>query len=108
MNIVDVLIILLVFSAAIRGRELGFVRQFFSSGGFFAGLYSGVLLQPHIVNRASDPMTQVVLTAVITLGCGIIGLIIGESIGMSLKGKFSFRRVNRADIILGSVSGAIS
>jgi S1-C subfamily serine protease len=100
--------LLLVVSAAIRGRELGFVRQSFSSGGFFVGLYGGVLLQPHLVNRESDPLTQVILTAVITLGCGIVGLVIGEYVGMSLKGKFSFRRVNRADIILGSVSGALS
>jgi S1-C subfamily serine protease len=108
MNIVDILIIILVLSAAIRGYELGFVRQAFSSGGFFAGLYGGVLLQPHIISQDTDSTTQILLTTVITLGCGVVGLVVGEYIGLSLKNKFNFRRVDKADSVFGSVSGAIS
>ncbi len=108
MNIIDALIILLALGAAMRGRELGFVRQVFSSGGFFAGLYGGILLQPHIISRDSDSVTQIILTAVVTLGCGLIGLITGEYLGLMLKNKLNFRQINKADSVLGSVSGAIS
>jgi S1-C subfamily serine protease len=108
MNIIDVLIILLVASAFMRGRELGFVRQFFSSVGFFVGLFLGALLQPHIVQYAHTPLSRSLFTLGTTLGCAFLLLAIGEMAGIMLKAKFWRWHINPIDNIFGSVLGAVS
>jgi S1-C subfamily serine protease len=108
MNIIDVLIILLVASAFMRGRELGFVRQLFSSIGFFAGLFIGALLQPHTVHYAHTPLSKSLITLATTLGCAFALLALGEILGITLKGKFWRWHINRLDNALGSVLGAVS
>jgi S1-C subfamily serine protease len=108
MNIVDVLIIILALSAALRGRDLGFVRQFFSGAGFFIGLYSGALLQPHVVAAAHSDTARLLLTILTTLGVGLLGLALGEYAGIKLKDRLRFVWVNSADRILGLFAGALS
>lgn len=108
MSLVDFIIIILVLGASIHGRELGFVRQLFSSGGFFIGLYLGALLQPYLVIHASNPLTHLLITVGITLGCGLILLVAGEYLGIYFKKKIDKWRINPADDLLGPVAGAIS
>lgn len=108
MNIIDILIILFAASAFMRGRELGFVRQFFSSIGFFAGLFIGALLQPHIVQHAQTALSRSLFTLATTLGCAMLFLAIGEMLGIYLKGKFWRWHINPLDNALGSVLGAVS
>jgi S1-C subfamily serine protease len=108
MNIIDVLIILLVASAFMRGRELGFVRQFFSSVGFFAGLFLGAWLQPHVVQHVQTAASKSLLTIITTLGCGFLLLAAGEILGIKLKGKFWRWHINPIDNAFGAVLGAVS
>lgn len=108
MNIIDVLIILFMASAYMRGRELGFVRQFFSSVGFFAGLFVGALLQPHTVQLVHTALSKSVVTLITTLGCAFLLLAVGEIVGIMLKGKFWRWNINKLDNAFGAILGAIS
>jgi S1-C subfamily serine protease len=108
MNIIDVLIILLTISAALRGRELGFVRQLFSSGAFFVGLYIGALLQPHLVAHASNSTTRLLFTVGTTLGCGLILLALGEYVGLKLKARIDRAHTNPIDSLFGLLAGGVS
>src|ERR1017187_9297788 len=101
--IVDIIIVLLFLSALLRGRELGLIRQASSAIGFFGGLFVGALIEPHFVGHAHTPLSRALLTLVITLGCAIILLSIGEYIGVVLKTRLQKHRLNKADVILGAV-----
>jgi S1-C subfamily serine protease len=108
--IVDVVIALLFFSALLRGRELGFVRQILSAIGFFGGLFLGAAIGPHVVDLAHSQLSRALLTLVITLGSAIVLLSLGEYIGIVLKHKLERYQhlLNSADAVLGAVAGTAS
>lgn len=108
MNIVDFLIVVGVVLSLIRGHEVGFVRQFFSTAGFFLGLYLGVLLQKETVHLATTPAAKAVVTIATTIGCALVVMAIGEYIGMRLKQKIVAGKFNRPDMYLGSVLAGLS
>src|ERR1700729_2762521 len=99
---IDALIVIFAIGALYRGRELGFVRQLFSTVGFFGGLFIGALLEPHTVNLAHTQDARVLITMVTTLGCALVLLTIGEYIGVRLKHKVLLKRINAFDNGLGS------
>jgi len=108
MNIADIVIIILVLGASLRGHELGFVRQLFSSGGFFVGLYLGALLQPHLVVYANNPLARLVITVGTTLGFGLLLFAVGEYLGILFKSKINKWHFKHVDNILGILTGAVS
>jgi uncharacterized membrane protein required for colicin V production len=101
--VVDLLIVLLGISAAYRGRGSGFVRQFCSAIGFFGGLFIGGWLQPHTVNLAQTAAARALILIITTLGCALIGLTIGEYIGLRLKLRFFQKRINNVDNSFGAL-----
>ena len=103
MNLIDVLIILFLISSLFRGKEVGFVRQLFSTVGFFGGLWIGALLEPHTVQWAHSPVSRSLVTLLTTLGCAILLLTAGEYLGIILKRKVSRWHLNNADNVLGAV-----
>jgi S1-C subfamily serine protease len=107
-NFVDVLIVIFALSALLRGRELGFVRQLFSSVGFFTGLFLGALLQPHLVQNLTSPLSRSLLTILLTLGCGILLLAVGEYVGIHAKRRLQIWKINRVDNFFGSILGVVS
>jgi len=108
MDIADIVIIILVLGASLRGRELGFVRQLFSSGGFFIGLYLGALLQPHLVIYANSPLARLIITVGTTLGFGLLLFTVGEYLGILFKSKINKWHFKHVDNILGILTGAVS
>src|SRR5690242_4132480 len=109
MNLVDILIILLLIGALLRGLELGFVHQLFSTAGFFGGLFLGSLLVPHIVGLAHSPLGRLGLTLAATLGLAMIVLFFGEFIGVLIKRKVLLQNImNHVDNALGAVLSALS
>ncbi|HEX7633505.1 MAG TPA: MarP family serine protease [Candidatus Saccharimonadales bacterium] len=104
----DVLIVLFAISALFRGREIGFVRQLFSTLGFFGGLFLGALLQPHTVTLVSSQNARAIVTLGTTLGCALILLAIGEYVGIKLKHKVLLNRINSLDNGFGSVLSVAS
>ncbi|MDB5165007.1 MAG: serine protease [Candidatus Saccharibacteria bacterium] len=106
--IIDVLIVLFAISALYRGREIGFVRQLFSTVGFFAGLFLGAFVQPHTVGWVQGSNNRAIVTLLTTLGCALVLLAIGEYVGIKLKHKVLLKRINRIDNGLGSLLSVVS
>jgi S1-C subfamily serine protease len=106
--VVDLIIILLFLSALVRGRELGLLRQIFSTLGFFGGLFIGAALEPHVVGYASSALSRAVLALGVTLGCALLLLSLGEYIGILLKTKLIQFKLNYVDVILGSIAGGLT
>lgn len=106
--IVDLIIILLFLSALVRGRELGLLRQLFSTLGFFGGLFLGAAVEPHLISHASSALSRAVLALGITLGCALLLLSLGEYIGILLKTKLIQFKLNYVDVILGSIAGGLT
>ncbi len=108
--IVDIIIVCLLLSALMRGRELGFVRQIFSAAGFFGGLFLGAIIGPKIVNLTHTQISRALLTFVITFGFAMLLLTISELLGLNLKLRLQhhLQRLNRADILLGAFAGAVT
>ncbi|HVV66521.1 MAG TPA: MarP family serine protease [Candidatus Saccharimonadales bacterium] len=106
--IIDIAILLFCISALYRGREIGFVRQLFSTLGFFGGLFLGAYLQHYTIRIAHTDSARTAITLITTLGCAIIFLSIGEYIGIKIKHKVLLRRINRFDNGLGGILSIIS
>jgi len=106
--LVDVLIVAFALSSLYRGREIGLVRQLGSTIGFFAGLFLGAGLQPHIVHLAHSQVSRALLAITTTLSCALILLSLGEALGIKLKSYVMPRPINRIDNGLGSVLSVIT
>lgn len=109
MTLVDILIILLIIGALLRGLEEGLVHQLFSAIGFFGGLFLGALIEPHVIGLAKTPISRLILTLACTLGLALVTLFLGELIGILLKRKLRPADVlNRADNFLGAAVAMIA
>lgn len=109
MNLLDVLIIFGVVLSLIRGQQVGFVRQFFSTLGFFVGLFVGAFLQPYTVQLVNDDLAKVIMTITTTLGLALVSMTAGEYLGLRIKRHISSTsHYDRADKAFGSVLAAVS
>lgn len=108
MNIIDILIIVVLISSLIRGFEVGFVRQLFSTIGFFVGLWLGGLMQRLTVSWVDGQASKSIVTLATTLGVAFLFLTIGEYVGIVLKTKLTLKRINTIDSYLGSGLAVIS
>ena len=106
--ILDIIIIVLLISAVIRGREIGFVQQALSTIGFFGGLLIGALIEPFTVSLAHTQLSRSLVTLLTTIGMGFLLLTAGEFVGVILKRKVLALKINRFDNILGSLISVVS
>jgi uncharacterized membrane protein required for colicin V production len=106
--LIDILIVIIGISAILRGHEIGFVRQLFSTVGFFGGLFIGAALEPETVKLAHSSGSRSIITIVTTLGCALILLTVGEIIGIKLKHRVMVRRINSVDNVFGSFLSIVS
>ena len=104
--LVDVLIVFLLIAAALRGREIGLVRQLGSALGFGAGILLGVWLQPHFITITDTTLGKALLSLAIVFSCAIVLLSLGEYLGFIAKRKLqSLMGLDRTDGILGALAG---
>jgi uncharacterized membrane protein required for colicin V production len=108
MNYIDAIIILILGVSLFRGFELGFVRQLFSTVGFFAGLGIGVLLEPYTVKLAASQAGKSIIALITTLGLAFLGLTVGEYVGILLKNKLVLKKINAVDNYLGTGLAVLS
>lgn len=101
--LVDVLVAVILILSIFRGWEIGWVRQFFSGVGFFAGLLIGALIEPHFINLAHTTLSRTMLALSLTIGLGIILLLAGEYLGVKLKSKIHFELFKVLDSVFGSL-----
>ncbi|HEY1645157.1 MAG TPA: MarP family serine protease [Candidatus Saccharimonadales bacterium] len=100
--VVDLIIFVLVVVSIARGWEIGWLRQFFSTIGFFGGLFLGAAIQPSVVNLAHTTLSRTILTLALTLGLAFCLLTVGEFVGFKLKTKIHIKQLNTVDSFLGS------
>jgi S1-C subfamily serine protease len=108
MNIVDVIILLFLVSAIVRGFEIGSIRQIFSAIGLFGGLLLGAWIEPHFVHFAHTELSRSWLAMGITCGTALIFLIIGEYLGVYLKSKLMRYKIDKFDRGFGTLVGAVT
>lgn len=106
--IVDLIIILLFLTALIRGREIGLIRQLFSTLGFFVGLFIGAAVEPHLIAHATSALSRAILALGVTLGFAMLLLSLGEYVGILLKTKLIQLKVNNVDVVLGSIASGLT
>ena len=106
--LIDGIIILFAISALFRGREIGFVRQAFSTIGFFSGLFLGAWLQPETVKLVQTAGSRSLVTILTTVGTALVFLTIGEYIGIAVKRRVLMNRLNHFDNLFGSVLSVIT
>lgn len=108
MNWLDLFIILFLLASLVRGVEVGFVRQFFSTTGFLGGLFLGAWLQGKLIDSVQTPASKALLVLLVTLGCALLLMTVGEYIGLRLKFKLRETKLfDKLDRIFGSaVAGA--
>jgi S1-C subfamily serine protease len=108
MNLVDLVILLFLISAMVRGFEIGSVRQIFSTVGFFGGLFLGAWIEPHFVHLAHTALSRSWLTMSITIGSALLFLLVGEYIGFIIKTRLIHHEIDKVDRGLGTIVGAIT
>lgn len=101
MTYVDIIIILVMIFAAVRGVDIGFVRQ---AGGLL-GLWLGLALGGWIVSSFSMQSTVAI---VILIACIVFGVIGGEVAGAKLKELVHERKINVLDRVFGAVMGIVT
>lgn len=106
--LVDLLIIIFCLSSLYRGYEIGFVRQLFSTTGFVGGLFLGAWLQHYTIRLAHTDATKSLVTALTTLGCAVVLLVLGEYLGLLIKTKQKHKKFHTFDGWLGSGLGLVS
>lgn len=106
--IIDVLVILFLLSSLARGREIGFVRQFFSTVGFFGGLLIGIRLQRYAINLTHSTMSRALVTLLVVLGTAMVCMAIAEYVGVRLKHLLQQSLIDKLDRLLGALAGAAS
>jgi S1-C subfamily serine protease len=107
--IVDIIICILFLGVLLRGRDIGFIRQIFSTVGFFGGLFLGAsFIEPHIIQYAHTPLSRALLTLVSTLGVSLVTLAIGDYVGGVLKSHLQTHKINTIDVVLGAAAGGMT
>ncbi|HET7059856.1 MAG TPA: MarP family serine protease [Candidatus Saccharimonadales bacterium] len=106
--IIDIAIVIFAVSALYRGREIGFVRQLFSTGGFFGGLFLGAWLEHYTVHWAHSQTGRSLITLATTLGCALILLAVGEYAGIKLKHRVVLKKINILDNGFGGLLSVVS
>src|SRR5690349_17454921 len=103
MDWLDLFIVLFLVAALVRGTEVGFVRQFFSSIGFFGGLFFGAWINSFILHDAFGTEVRALLSILFILIFAIGFMTLGEYAGVVLKSHVKKLAVtNRLDRVLGA------
>lgn len=107
--ILDIFIVIFGIMAVFRGRDTGFVRQIFSTVGFFGGLFIGALIKPHTIQWGHTAATRGIITVTITLGSALVLLALGEYLGSKLKHRVALVKIiNSYDNAFGALLGIAS
>ncbi|HEX7964011.1 MAG TPA: MarP family serine protease [Candidatus Saccharimonadales bacterium] len=104
MNWLDVFILLFLISAFVRGVEVGFIRQFCSTAGFFGGLFLGAFIEGKLVGLAHSANDKAVLSLLVIGGITAIMWGLGEYAGLRLKFSIGDGTIgDKLDRIFGSL-----
>jgi len=109
MDWLDLFIILFLLAALIRGSEVGFIRQFFSTVGLLIGLFLGAwsywLLSGFVTTAGTRALVALLVVSV--FGLAVMG--IGEFVGAVIKLRLRHAQLtNKFDRFFGSVLAVVT
>ncbi|MBX6333772.1 MarP family serine protease [Candidatus Saccharibacteria bacterium] len=109
MNWLDLFIILFLIAAIIRGSEVGFVRQFCSTVGFFTGLFLGAWLNSLISPAANTPQGRALLAFLVLVSLALMFMALGEYVGTLIKVRLRDARItDKVDKVFGSMLAGVT
>lgn len=101
MTWVDLVILVLVGLAAVRGLRLGAVQQILSFGGFWLGLFLGALIAPFFAHTVSSSLAKGVIVIVAVLGSAIVLGGLGRVVGSFFSTAIRRIHLGGVDTVLG-------
>ncbi len=101
MTWVDLVILVLVGLAAVRGLRLGAVQQILSFGGFWLGLFLGALVAPFFAHSVSSPAAKAIIVIVTVLGAATIVGALGRIAGSFFSTALRRVHLGGVDTVLG-------
>lgn len=106
MNLIDVIILAWLVSAALRGYAVGLLRQGLSFSGLVLGLVAGGLLAPY-VSQPFDGSSRLLVAAMVALllAAALGGL--GDGLALRLQAKIKPHLAHRANAVLGILTGIL-
>lgn len=109
-NGLDVVIAVLVVSAALGGYRLGFVARVVSWVLTGVGGYLALRSLPGLVRRADDPSGRVdllVVAAAVLVAGAVVGQVVGLAVGNRINLAIHSRVARRTDALAGAAAGAV-
>ena len=106
MNLIDIIIIIWLVSAVLRGYAVGLIRQVLAFFGFFLGFALAGWLVPQLV-EGLESSSRLPLALFMILMVAAIFAGTSEGIGMRLQGRLKIRIAHVANAVLGSVMGVV-
>ncbi|MBX4191148.1 MarP family serine protease [Candidatus Saccharibacteria bacterium] len=103
MNWVDILIILLLISAILRGLQAGWLQLFLSSIGFIGGLLGGSLAAKYLAEQFSSPTVKLMTIITLEFGLALLLFGLGEILAHKLKPHALRLRLGKLNEIGGGV-----
>jgi S1-C subfamily serine protease len=101
-NLVDLLIIVLLLAAIIRGSQAGLLRLVFTSVGFISGLLLGSWIAPKIAANYSSQLTKLLIIILTEFGLAIMLAGVGEVAARRLAPYADRLKLAKANQILGA------
>ncbi len=105
---IDIIIVIAIIISLFRGYSIGFIRQFLSTVGFFAGLFIGAKLEKYTVVWGHSTNTKSLIGLITTLGVAMILVTIMEYVGIIIKNKLIKIKINLIDSGLGSIISVVT
>jgi len=107
-NFLDIIIIVIVLAATIRGVLAGFFRQVGSLGGFLIGLILGAFVAPGIASYLPLTASRSLVVVVIFFAIALTLSGIGETLGAYLATVIQRARLGALDGAMGAVFGFVA
>jgi S1-C subfamily serine protease len=111
-DIADLVIILLIVSAALNGLRIGGATLFFSYSGFFLGLTGGIILgielAPVLTNSISNIAMRTFIGLLILFFPAVILGSLGHFFGIKFQGLLTRHRLAKFDAATGAIISVIA
>ncbi|HEV3213469.1 MAG TPA: MarP family serine protease [Acidimicrobiales bacterium] len=107
MSWVDIVIVVWVALAALRGRALGALTQLLALVGFVAGLAIGAVVAVPIAGHLHVDVARTVVTVGVVLGIAVLGAIGGNTLGKWANVTMRRLHLGTVDAIAGAAVAAL-
>lgn len=107
MNLADLIIILFLLSALVRGLRTGLMQLLLSSAGFIAGLMLGSQVASWLALQVSGPVTKLLIVLGVELGLAMLLGTVGELAGLRLNHLARRLHLHGLDETLGAALAVI-